>query len=242
MPITEPLLTEDERHAFHQSMENVRVAVSRQLRADPQPATAVGFVQVLQHGVDAAVRARFSSGARPHCKAGCSHCCHTRVEALPAEVFHIARHINAFAAADRINIQVRLSQQIDADTVDQTWKARPACAFLQDHRCTIYDIRPGVCRKTHSLDVGQCATGASKIPEDFGVLLDAEALIQGCASAYEAEGIESAGTELASSVLAALADPALETRWYHGERVFSSENLAAGLINGNQRQTISRRI
>ncbi len=220
MPLTEPSLSEAECNAFRQSVENVRAAVSRQLAADPRPAAVIGFVQTVQQGVDAVVQARFSRGAQPDCKAGCSHCCHTRVEALPAEVFRIARHLAARATEDVKNIQARLAQQIAADNGALSWKDRPACAFLQSNRCGIYEIRPGVCRKTHSLDVTQCASSASEIPEDLGVLLDAEALIKGAADAYEDAGYESAGTELARSVLRALAEPSLEAQWHQGEHAF----------------------
>ncbi len=227
MTSSEPLLSEAECNAFWQSVENVRAAVSRQIAADPRPAAVIGFVQSVQQGIDAVVKARFSRGAQPDCKAGCSHCCHTCVEALPAEVFRIARHLAGCATEDVKNIQVRLAQQIAADNGAQSWKDRPACAFLQNNRCSIYEIRPGVCRKTHSLDVKQCASSASEIPEDLGVLLDAEALIKGTADAYHASGYESAGTELARSVLMALTNPGLEARWHQGERLFEGVGVTA---------------
>ena len=54
----------------------------------------------IKREMDAVVQARFSRGAQADCKAGCSHCCHTRVEAMPAEVFRIARHVAARATED----------------------------------------------------------------------------------------------------------------------------------------------
>ena len=221
MPLTEPLLLDVERNAFWQSVENVRAASLRRLAADRRPEAVIAFVQSVQQGIDAVVQARFRCGAQPQCTAGCSHCCHTRVEALPAEVFRIARHVAALAPNDAQAIQRRLAQQVADDSGERSWQSRPACAFLQNHRCSIYSLRPGVCRKAHSLDVTQCVSGASEIPEDLGLLLDAEALIQGVARAYEEAGYPSAGSELARSVQRALADPGLETRWHEGESVFT---------------------
>ncbi len=221
MTDSDPLLSQAEREAFWRSVENVRLAVHRQLSLLSDRSTAVGFVVHLHRGVDNAFQLRVQGGMRPECKPGCAHCCHSKVNALPAEVFGIVRHVvNTLSPADLKSLEARLARQAAAGDQALSWQARPPCAFLQGGQCSIYAIRPAVCRKAHSLDARQCAAGSADIPQDLGLLLDAEALIRGTASAYEQSGLGPAGVELGRAVVLALSDPGLEARWSRGEQVF----------------------
>lgn len=213
-------LTAAESDAFLRSVENVHAAAFQHLSGRRDQASVVSFVVQLQRGIDAVYQERFRHGAKPECKSGCSYCCHTRVEALPVEVFRIAQHLSQLAGAQLDELKNRLKKQVSAADGSLAWKDRPACVFLVEDRCSIYEIRPGVCRKAHSFDAMKCAAGSTSIPEDLGLLLDAEALMKGIANAYEQLGLESSGVELGYAVLKALSDPTLEARWSRGERVF----------------------
>jgi Fe-S-cluster containining protein len=216
-------LTAAESDAFLRSVENVHAAAFQHLSGTRDQASVVGFVVQLQRGIDAVYQERFRQGAKPDCQSGCSYCCHTRVEALPVEVFRIAQHLSQRAGTQLNEFKDRLKKQVSAADGALSWQDRPACIFLEDDRCSIYEIRPGVCRKAHSFDAMKCATGSADIPEDLGLLLDAEALMKGTSNAYEQLGFESAGVELGYAVLQTLSDPTLEARWYRGERVFSQK-------------------
>lgn len=72
---------------------------------------------------------------RPHlaCKLGCDLCC-MDYSIFPLEFYHIAN-----ALTER---QVKLDLHVAPKT--------EGCVFLKDHKCTIYEERPVICR-THGL-------------------------------------------------------------------------------------------
>jgi Fe-S-cluster containining protein len=223
----ESTLSAEERAALLRSVENVQAAAVRQLRGQPDAVSVIRFVNTVQRGVDKVVQTRAQNGVKPDCQSGCSHCCSARVEALPAEAFQIAHQVSRRADAARADVIERLRAQAALPDEALSWKQRPACAFLVAGLCSVYDLRPAVCRKAHSLDVRRCEAGSAEIPEDLGLVLDAEALIKGASSAYAELGFEAQGVELARGVLLALSDPTAEARWSNGERVFFPDDDTA---------------
>jgi hypothetical protein len=219
----ESTLSTEERAALLRSVDNVQTAAVQHLRRRPDALSVIHFVSTVQQGVDKVFQARTQRGAKPDCKAGCSHCCSARVEAMPAEVFQIARHVSRRAGPALQAVIDRLQAQVCGSGDALLWRERKACAFLEQGLCSIYEVRPSVCRKGHSLDVTRCESGSTEIPEDLALVLDAEALIKGASNAYAQLGFESKGVELARAVLLALSDPAAQARWHNGECVFSAE-------------------
>lgn len=216
----ESFLGADEHAAFLLSIENVQGAAARQLGGHPDQESVIAFVGHLQLGVDKVVGEHIQRGAKPDCKPGCSYCCRARVEALPAEIFRISRHLLQRPGSLLQPLMAGLQEQLSSARDPVPWKDRRACAFLERGLCSIYEVRPASCRKAHSLDVARCASGAAEIPENLGLVLDAEALMKGVSNAYQQLGLESSGVELAGAVLLALSDRTAEARWYRGERVF----------------------
>jgi hypothetical protein len=98
--------------------------------------------------------------------------------------------------------------------------AHPPCPFLNNALCSIYDVRPSVCRKAHSLDVNSCRGHAPELPQDLGVVVAAEALTKGTADAYRKLGFDARAYELGGAVLLALTDPTAELRWYRSEPLY----------------------
>jgi Fe-S-cluster containining protein len=82
--------------------------------------------------------------------------------------------------------------------------------------CSIYSIRPSVCRKAHSLSVKACETGASLIPQNLTRVVQCEALSAGTNEAFKRVGLPASRHELSAAVLAALAENA-EEAWYQGK-------------------------
>lgn len=89
--------------------------------------------------------------------------------------------------------------------------------------CTIYDVRPSVCRRAHSLDVRKCEANAPEIPQDLGVVVSIEALSNGTSDACRKLGFNTLGHELGLAVLLALFDESAESRWFNGEPVFLTD-------------------
>lgn len=220
------MLSPEEQTAFLQSASNVQQAAVSHLSTHPAEQSVVTFVRSLHQAVDRANDAAVGRGAHLDCKAGCSHCCSARVEAIAPEIFLIAgelarRPMSAFA-----EMVGRLHAHIAAPNQDALpWNQRKSCPFLEDHLCSIYPVRPATCRKGHSTDAGACAAHAPVIPQHLDMILDAEALIGGTSGAYRQRGLDGSAHELVRAVLLALVDPSAQARWFNGAQVFEAAAL-----------------
>nr|WP_315426954.1 YkgJ family cysteine cluster protein [uncultured Albidiferax sp.] len=220
-------LTPEEQVAFLQSVDQVQQAALRGLAAQPDGWAVVAFIRHLQRGVDDVVAAVRDQGVQLDCAAGCSHCCHARVEAMAPEIFQIASALATRPplelAETLAQLQAHLAAQAqDASLQDAPWSRRPACPFLGDRLCTIYAVRPAACRKAHSRDVAACASDAVLIPQSLELAVHAEALQLGTAAAYRQRGLDAQPHELVQAVLLALRDPSALSRWQAGEPVFDA--------------------
>lgn len=220
-------LSASEQAAFLVSIQRVSRAVNQQLKPLRAGAATVHWIHHLHDNVDAVFARHVNAGAAVSCQKSCSHCCQVRVEALPPEIFSIADHLNQQLAAQDDPAQARqqllqsLQAHLQAKATSTEATASPMCPFLANHLCSIYPVRPGVCRKGHSLDVHACEQKAPTLPQSLPLLADAEALIQGTSHAYADQGLQSGGHELVAGVLLALQDPSAQPRWLAGEAVFN---------------------
>lgn len=100
---------------------------------------------------------------KPACFAGCSHCCHVSVDATPLEAGVIADHVRSLPAERRAEVIAGLRRQVEhkratSDDLDAYAAAKVPCAFLSVRGdCSIYPIRPLLCRGYHSVDAQRCA-------------------------------------------------------------------------------------
>lgn len=89
------------------------------------------------------------------CRNGCSHCCHIPVTISEIEAGMIGQRTGLKPA--RPAKSVRLADFDDLDLAEEALgelKKRPfaPCPFLKDGACSVYDIRPMVCRLLINLD------------------------------------------------------------------------------------------
>lgn len=220
MSIKNNALSPEEVAAFLQSADQVRAAAVRHLidkRGTPQ---AISFVRNLQTGIDQVVSTALEQRVQLACKAGCSHCCSARVEALAPEIFRIVQEFKTRPAQEIAALIERLQTYVATPSGIAPWQERLPCPFLVENLCSIYALRPGVCRKGHSLDVAPCAAHAAEIPQSLTIVLGAEALLKGTSDAYREIGLPAAGHDLGQAVLIALTDSTAEERWLSGEAVF----------------------
>lgn len=96
------------------------------------------------------------------CSSGCSYCCHSQVNIIPAEALlifsFISRHFNT-AEIDFLKDRI-----IDNDILTKgkttrqrvNIKDKTPCVFLKKHTCSIYSVRPFICRSWNSLDKAAC--------------------------------------------------------------------------------------
>lgn len=220
MSFKSDLISAEETAAFLQSADKVREATVRYLSDKRGSPLAISFVRNLQSGIDQVVTSSINQGVELACKAGCNHCCSARVEAIEPEVFRIAREIASRPPEEIKALIERLRAYVTMPSDVAPWKRRTPCPFLVDNLCSIYEVRPGVCRKAHSLDVAKCAANAPEIPQSLNIVLGAEALLKGTSDAYREIGLHASGHDLGQAVLIALSDSTVESRWQSGEAVF----------------------
>jgi Fe-S-cluster containining protein len=214
------MLSPDEQSQLQIAISAIKRRASEALSITKNSWQAIAFVDTLHRNMDVVIVTSDSTTPAPECKPGCTYCCHARVEVSDPEALYIAWHLHHLPAARKAPLIERLhlkaaefdgAGRAEADTS----KSQP-CAFLQDGLCSIYSIRPSVCRKAHSLSVKACETQANKIPQNLTRVVQCEALMAGTNEAYRSVGLPASGHELSAAVLAALAGNA-EEAWYQGK-------------------------
>lgn len=139
---------------------------------------AEGVCEELHAQVDRGTAARAKAAAdagRPvACHDGCSQCCNNIPAVFAGEAVTIARWLrrpeNAAALAGFVERYPAWFERVAdlvarwdaaaaaADTdaaraaAHEAWRRQVMCAFNHEHRCTIYAVRPNVCRNAHALD------------------------------------------------------------------------------------------
>ena len=219
------MLSIAEQAAFDDSARRVQRAAAAQLRGAPGAAGAIAFVGHLQRGVDRVVANVLADGARVDCARGCSHCCSVRVHAMAPEVFRIADELRRLPADTLAAVIGRLRRHADAVRSKTVADHRAPCPFLQADACSIYALRPSVCRKGHSVDVRACREARPQIPQHLRIIVESEALMRGTADAYAELGMVAGSHELGQAVLTALTEPQAANRWAAGEGVFGPDGV-----------------
>lgn len=82
------------------------------------------------------------------CREGCSHCCHIPVAITSSEAALLAE-----ASGRSMVIPPSARRLVDLNAVDEPPEAHETpCPFLKDHRCSVYEARPSICRVHMNLD------------------------------------------------------------------------------------------
>ncbi len=166
------------------------------------------------------------------CKAGCPYCCSMQISITPPEAIvlgaHVVENYDTGALKDllkKIDHNLHLTYQKTQDEKVENWHKTP-CIFLKKGSCSVYAIRPFVCRSWHSLDVRQCIDSwRSKDKESeidslfhrnyvFGMVR--EGVQKGC----EMLGLQWETQVVTSAVKSYLAHPNPLEGWLRGESVF----------------------
>lgn len=175
-----------------------------------------------------------TDGVDTACHAGCSYCCHFRVEAQPADIFGIADYIRQRFQQSEIDALVeRLRSHVAsiAGLSPSQHEARNTpCPLLVEGRCSVYTARPLTCRRFHSLSVDRCKLSYEH-PENTELLpLYHQRLFQAGAinaqtikEAYQRSGFDTAAYELGMGLLQALTNPAVGRRWRQGKKAFFAQ-------------------
>ncbi len=197
-----------------------RAATIHALQASRGSAAVLQRAEQIHQGMSAAIDA-LPSKAQHACAPGCFFCCYLPVDVLAPEAFRIATHLKQTRSPGELAALVyRLGAHGQPDL-----GARP-CVFLADGRCSIYEVRPMVCRGYNSLSKERCEAFYHDASVDLKGTKDrvagrlAEAMEDGVIAGLNALGLDAQWYELPSAVLRALETTDGPMRWARGEAVF----------------------
>jgi Fe-S-cluster containining protein len=109
-------------------------------------------------------KAREEEGHTIPCAPGCDACCSSAALATPFEIPVVIEAVRAMPPGERAALHTRLQawaralRNAGVDVMDDEPPirlyegARATCPFLQDHRCSIYAVRPLACRGHYVID------------------------------------------------------------------------------------------
>lgn len=181
------------------------------------------------------------------CRRGCNYCCHSYVAALPPEVFLVADFVRSrgdprlvpdaviarAAALKNVSVAGRIGRKL-------------ACPLLLDGECSVYGVRPLMCRQATSLSLASCidefesddATGSVEISAAYADHAGHASVI--LKAALIAARLPHAEVEFSDGLSVALAQPDAEVRWLAGEDVFAQ--VARPHASSGQLEQIARQI
>jgi Fe-S-cluster containining protein len=170
-----------------------------------------------------------ASGRELACKAGCTWCCHFKVDVRADEALALAEHVRTrLDAATRA--RVLAAAQRNAETIRtlapaEHLRTNIACCFLVDGGCSVYAARPLACRNYHATDVRGCITlfedpGNLEVPDSFIPELHARGAghREGRQSAVLHAGLDVRAYDLTTAFLEAMGNPATPRRLRQGKR------------------------
>jgi tetratricopeptide (TPR) repeat protein len=161
------------------------------------------------------------------CKKGCAWCCSLQVTVGAPEVFRIADYLRENRSEDELRkLRVRLAEvatkTAGMDAQERALSGVP-CALLSDNACSVYPVRPLVCRGCNSTNAAACEEvtrrpgGATPInPTQLAIYNGTWA---GMDSALAEAGLPAETYHLCSALLIALDNPDAVDRWLAREPV-----------------------
>jgi|WetSurMetagenome_2_1015567.scaffolds.fasta_scaffold250931_2 Fe-S-cluster containining protein len=166
------------------------------------------------------------------CQEGCDACCHNLVELTPPEALLIGHHIRRhFSESEKDRVLSRVAQSLVL-AAGQTKAALAArrqelpCPLLHGRACSVYPIRPLVCRAMHGLNRENCEAelvsgslaGSQYYPHRHVIALSVSAgLLMGCRDS----GCQAGTLDLARALHDFFNQENPIERWLAGEQVFA---------------------
>jgi Fe-S-cluster containining protein len=170
----------------------------------------------------------------PHpisCQAGCDFCCFNQVQLTPPEALLIGHYIEQhFPQAEKDLLLTRVARTLTltagkSQTAIAKMLPELPCPLLRDHRCSVYPVRPLMCRAMHALEAARCQAelqsggpaGSAYYAHRHDIAVSVSAgLMAGC----RALGLQAGAVGLTRALddFFARQDPV--QRWLAGEEVF----------------------
>ena len=173
------------------------------------------------------------------CRAGCPWCCHLTVTTTVPEVIQISEYLKAAAgerAAGGLHIDTidEYAECVRGLTLQQRAIRRLRCPIQDPDTayCSLWPIRPLLCRSWTSADLSKCRQAFYEPTRDIRapvlrVQRDiAQAIGAGIVAGSKAAGLEGGAVYLVDALQIALAEPDAGSRWLAGEPVFEDAEVA----------------
>lgn len=197
------------------------------------PARLAAAVVTFHRHLDDVIAASVAGHAVPiDCKAGCSYCCHLRLEVQPHEAFTLAdwlrRHLAPGALQEVVSRLRENASRTRAIGTEARKRTSLPCALLgPDGACMAYEARPAQCRRYHSMRVATCqafhdnpADESIESPMHPAVAHNAAVIITQAQHAVRAAGLDAENADMNLALLEALENPKAWRRWRDGKRPF----------------------
>jgi Fe-S-cluster containining protein len=171
------------------------------------------------------------------CCAGCFYCCHGKVDVQPGDAFVIADFIKQnFLPQDREAVLAKAKsnwEKIAPLTASEHFHTQLPCPLLVDRKCSVYNVRPTLCRSYHSVSAEACRRKFEQ-PQNDGfanepiqeLAVAAAGATMGITSAFSAKGLDSLPYDLNGALVEALSNPSSERRWRDGKPAFPKNMIA----------------
>jgi uncharacterized protein len=80
------------------------------------------------------------------CRLGCSKCCYVELSIFQSEAYVILEWVNFLSLEEKQNLLNELNSPEQPEQNNTLGKLSKSCAFLCKGKCTIYEVRPTICR------------------------------------------------------------------------------------------------
>lgn len=203
-----------------------------QARQDLQAHTPREAVVKFYARHDARLSAAIEASPQPlACDNGCSHCCkHFDVVALPVEVFEIHAYVFRHFKADQLRETIQRVSSYAARrkgiSEETRLSLREPCPFLVNDSCSIYPVRPSVCRNYHATNKENCEKSVSEpfstwptsyVDEVFFTAMGSSA---GFRNAVTEQGLDTRQYHLSAAFLETVQNPNCAKRFKSGKHAF----------------------
>jgi Fe-S-cluster containining protein len=150
-----------------QFADDIRKMACDILSRDQAGADLDAAYQVRQFSEEASQR-HIGTDSAIDCRAGCDHCCIVNVSVLQPEASSIADYLFNNQVAEELLDTYQYLHKLEKETAclddEERIMTRSKCAFLnQAGSCSIYPVRPLLCRAVTSTDATACKDALSMI-------------------------------------------------------------------------------
>ncbi|PCJ84700.1 MAG: hypothetical protein COA54_13065 [Thiotrichaceae bacterium] len=165
------------------------------------------------------------------CKKGCSYCCFFRVDVSANEVFAISDYMKKTLSGEEFEHQLERAKDNKTKLAMLSQSKRivtnVACPLLVDNACSVYAMRPAMCRKIHSTNVDACKHSFDN-PEDSNIE-NAEhpvlaaitmTMLTAARDGFKSHKLDDTVYDLSEVLIHALEDGKYKKRWLNGKKAF----------------------